>query len=186
MKSSSVPASVSSSTAAARACICSVLSRPLDRETGVGHLLPDPGGLADLDLRLGGRVLRLDRLLLRPERLDLRGEPLLGLDQLLLLGLELGALLVEGLKLGLDGCLALERSPREVVASRGERLAGLALELGDLALRLRALEIDPLLRGDDVGDALLDVDEQLALLLVGVVERDREVLGTIEQLRSEP
>ena len=48
--------------------------------------LPDPGrGLADLDLRLGRGVLRLEDFLLRAERLDLRLELLLGVDELLLL-----------------------------------------------------------------------------------------------------
>ena len=70
--------------------------RALDREPDVGHVLADPGrGLADLDLRLGGRVLGLDHFLLRAERLDLRLERLLAADQLLLLVGELLALLLE-------------------------------------------------------------------------------------------
>ena len=43
---------------------------------------------------------------------------LLGLGQLLLLGLELGDLLVERLQLGLGDVLALERGPRELLVAR--------------------------------------------------------------------
>ena len=51
-------------------------------------------------------------------------------------------------------------------------------------LELRFLQLEPLLRGDDVGDAPLDVLEQLELLLVRVVQRLRRVLGAVEQLRQ--
>ena len=135
-----MPAAVSSSTAAcARLHLLGLVARALDREAGVGHLLADPGRrLADPHLRLGGRVLRLDDLLLRPEGLDLRGRALLGLDELLLLRLEVGRLLVEPLELLLRERLALERRAREILPTGGERLAGLALELDDAPARASA------------------------------------------------
>jgi hypothetical protein len=53
---------------------------------GVLHVLADPGRcLADLDLSLGGRVLRLQDLLLGAEGLDAGLELPLGCDELLLL-----------------------------------------------------------------------------------------------------
>ena len=94
------------------------------------------------------RVLRLDDLLLAPEGLDLRREALLVLDQLLLLRLEPGDLLVEALELLLDERLALERLAREVLPARAERLPCLAFELGDVLLELLRLHLEPLLRGD--------------------------------------
>ena len=66
----------------------------------------------------------------------------------------------------------------------GERLARLRVELDDLLLELLLLELKALLRGDDVGDALLDVLQQLHLLLVAVLERLGRVLGLVEQLRD--
>jgi hypothetical protein len=56
------------------------------------------------------------------------------------------------------------------------------VELDDLLLELLLLELQALLRGDDVGDALLDVLEQLHLLLVGVLERLGRVLRPVEEL----
>ena len=117
------------------------------------------------------------------EGLDLRRELLLARDQLLLLVGELLHLRVEALQLLLHRRLPLERLPREVLAVRGERLARLRLELDDVLLELLRLELEPLLRGDDVGDAALDVLELLEHLLVGVVERLVRVLGPVEQLR---
>ena len=95
--SSNVPAASSSETASARAFMSvGLLQRSLHRQPDIGHLLADPGGGGgDLHLRLGGRVLRLDHFLLGPERLDLRLQLPLGVDQLLLLVLELRHLLVE-------------------------------------------------------------------------------------------
>ena len=115
--SSNVPAASSSETASARAfMVLGLLQRSLHGQTDIGHLLTDPGrGRGDLHLRLGGRVLRLDDLLLGPERLDLRLQLLLGIDQLLLLVLELRHLLVERLHLALGQVLALERRARQVL-----------------------------------------------------------------------
>ena len=91
----------------------------LHRQADVGHLLADARGrLGDPHLGLGGGVLRLDDLLLGAEGLDLRGAASLGLGELLLLGLELGDLLVERLQLGLDAVLALERDAGEVLVAR--------------------------------------------------------------------
>ena len=86
--------------------------------------------LADPHLSLGGGVLRLEDFLLRPERLDPRLERLLRLDQLLLLGLELLHLLVEGLRAALGRRLPRERLAREILAVGRERLR-LPLELVD-------------------------------------------------------
>src|SRR5205085_8854609 len=134
----------------------------LDGESRVLHASPDPGGgLADLHLCLGGRVLRLDDLLLRPEGLDAALELLLRGDELVLLVAELLHLLVEALQLRLRGRLALERLAREVLASGRDGLARLRLELHDVLLDLLRLDLEPLLRGHDVGDAPLDVLELL-------------------------
>src|SRR3954468_4822620 len=87
-----------------------LLARTLDRHPGVLHPLADAGrGLADLHLRLRGRVLRLDHFLLRAERLDARLELLLRRDEALLLRLELLYLSVERLQLLLRGGLAPQR-----------------------------------------------------------------------------
>ena len=154
MKSSSVPASISSSTRRRpRLHLLGLVLRPLDREPGVGHLLADPGRrLADPDLRLGGRVLRLDDFLLRPEGLDLRGQLLLGRRELLLLLVELLDLPVEILELLLRERLPLERGAREILATGRDRVAGLRVELDEALLQLVGLELKPLLGGHDVGD----------------------------------
>src|SRR5207247_351226 len=102
------------------------------------------------DLRLGGRVLRLDHFLLTSEGLDLGRELLLAADELLLLRLEVVRLPVEVLQLLLDDRLALERLACEVLAAGAERFARLGLELDDALLELARLELEPLLRGDDV------------------------------------
>src|SRR5919197_1857171 len=159
--------------------------RPLNRQPGVGHLLPDPRrGLADPNLGLGSGVLRLDRLLLRPERLDLGRKRLPARDELLLLLLELLGLLVETLQLLLETRLPLERLAREILPARPQSLSRLRVELDDALLQLRLLQFEPLLRGDHVGDPALDVLEQLELPLVRVVQRLRRVLGPVEQLRE--
>ena len=85
--------------------------------------------------------------------------------------LELLHLLVERLQLALRELLALERDAREILAILRERLAGLRVELDDLLLELLLLQLQALLGRDDVGDALLDVLEQLHLLLVAVLQR---------------
>ena len=107
---------------------------------------------------------------------------LLLLDQRLLLLLELGDLLVERLQLALGELLALERGAREVLLAGRERLAGLRVELDDLLLELGLLELQALLRRHDIGDALLDVLQQLHLALVGVLERLARILRAVEEL----
>src|SRR5207248_21459 len=103
--------------------------RPLDREPDVRHLLADARRrLADPNLGLRRRVLGLDDFLLRAERLDLRLERPLALDQLLLLGFELLALLHDPLELGLHRGFAGERLAGEVFPVRLERLTRLAVE----------------------------------------------------------
>ena len=142
----------------ARLHVLGLVDRALHREADVGHLLADAGRrLGDPHLRLRGGVLGLDDLLLGPERLDLRAQALLGLGQLLLLGLQLGDLLVERLQLGLRELLALERHARELLVALRERLTGLRVELDDGLLELLSLHAQALLRRDDVRDALLDL-----------------------------
>ena len=103
----------------ARLHVLGLVDRALHREADVGHLLAHAGrGLGDPHLRLGGGVLGLDDLLLGAEGLDLGAQLLLGVDQLLLLGLELGDLLIERLQLGLRDVLALERDARELLVAR--------------------------------------------------------------------
>ena len=100
-----------------------------------------------------------------------------------LLVLELLDLAVHVLQLLLRDRLALESLRREVVAVRGDGLARLALERHDVLLELLLLQLDPLLRGGDVGDAALHVLELLDHLLVRVVERLGRVLRLVEELR---
>ena len=169
--------------ARARLHLLRLVLRPLDRAADVGHVVADPARrLADPHLRLGGRVLRLDDFLLRAEGFDLRLQRALALDQLLLLRLELLALGHDVLQLALDGRLARERLAREILAVRLQRVARLAVELVDLLLHARVLELEALLRRRHVGDAALDVLKLLELLLVRVVERLVRVLGAVERL----
>ena len=167
----------------AGAHVLGLVQRTLHRHADVGHLLAHAaGGLGDLHLRLGCRVLRLDDLLLGAELLDLGAQLRLLLDQRRLLGLQLGDLLVEPLQLGLRELLALERGACEVLAALRQGLAGLRVELHHLLLELLLLQLEALLRRDDVGDALLDVLEQLHLLLVAVLQRLRRILRPVEEL----
>jgi len=48
-----------------------------------------------------------------------------------------------------------------------------------LLLHLLGLQLQPLLRRDDVGDPLLDVLEALDLFLVALVETLRRILGAV-------
>ena len=104
-------------------------------------------------------------------------------DELVLLVGEPLHLRVHALELLLRDRLALERLLGEVVAVRRDRLPSLRLELDDVLLELLLLELEPLLRRDDVGDAALDVLELLEHLLVRVVERLGRVLRPVEELR---
>src|SRR5581483_4840600 len=142
----------------ARLHLLGLALRALDREARVVHPAADARRrLAHAHLRLGGRVLRLEHFLLGTERLDPRLELLLRRDELLLLVGEALHLVVHALQLLLRDCLALERLPREILAVRCDRLARLRLELDDVLLELLLLQLEALLRGDDVGDAALDV-----------------------------
>src|SRR4051794_21889671 len=168
--------------ARARAHVLDLVLGALHREPEVGHLLADAvGGLGDPHLGLGGGVLRLDDLLLGAEGLDLGAQLLLVRDQLLLLVLELGDLRVERVHLGLRDVLALERHPRQILATLRERLARLRVELDDALLELVLLHLKALLGRDHVRDALLHVLKQLYLLLVAVVERLGGVLRAVEK-----
>ena len=64
---------------------------------------------------------------------------------------------------------------------RGEGLARLGVQLEQTLLELVRLELEALLRGRDIGDAALDVREQLALLLVRVVQRLARVLRPVQE-----
>ena len=96
--------------------------------------------------------------------------------------LELLALGHDVLQLALDGRLARESLPREILPVRLHRVACLAVELVDLLLHRGVLQLEPLLRRRHVGDAALHVLQLAQLLLVGVVERLVRVLGAIERL----
>ena len=102
-------------------------------------------------------------------------------DELLLLVLQLRHLRVEILELLLEPRLSLERLTREVLAARAERLACLRVELDDVLLELLGLELEPLLRRDDVRDPSLDVLQRFQLLLVRVVERLLGILSSVQQ-----
>src|SRR5262249_48196765 len=89
----------------------------LNREARALHLAADAGrGLADTNLGLRGRVLRLDHFLLGAELLAPRLELLLVVDEPDLLVLELLDLSVEVLELLLDPRLALQRLAGEILA----------------------------------------------------------------------
>ncbi len=62
-----------------------------------------------------------------------------------------------------------------------DRLARLGVELDQLLLEAALLHLQALLRGDDVGDALLDVLKLFDLLLIAVVERLARVFCFVEQ-----
>ena len=84
--------------------------------------------------------------------------------------------------LGGQAGLAGQRLAGEVLAVHGQRLLGLALELGGLLLELVDLQLDALAAGGDVGDAAAYLAQQLELALVAVVERLARVLGLVERL----
>ncbi len=167
----------------ARSHVFGLVDGPLHRQPDVGHLLAHAGGrLGDPHLRLRGRVLGLDDLLLGAEGFDLRAQFLLGVGQLLLLVFEFGDLRVEPLQLRLRDVLAFQRRPREVLLAGGDRLAGLRVELDDALLEGALLHLQALLGRHHVGDALLDVLQLFDLLLVAVVQRLGGVFRPIQQL----
>ena len=154
----------------------------LDGKLHVAHLLGDARQRrADAHLCLRGVVLRLDDLLAGPERLHLRDESLLSVDQLLLLRLELSDLLVETLEFNHRSLLSLERETREVLTTGGHRLPGLVLDVGDAGAHLLSLELETPLVGDHLHDAPLDVLEHLSLLVVGVIQSLPRVFGPVQQ-----
>src|SRR5206468_4192943 len=71
---------------------------------------------------------------------------------------------------------------RKVLLAGGQRLAGLRVELDHALLKAVLLHLEALLGGDDLGDALLDVLQQLELLVVAVVQRLAGILRAVEQL----
>ena len=132
--------------------------RPLDGHTDVAHLLRDARErLVDLGLRLGRRVGRLEGLLARAERLDLRLQPLRGVGELLLLGLQVRVLQLEVgtllLKTGTPG----QRLARQVLTALRQCRLGLALELLGLLVELLGLELEPFAAGRDVRETAADL-----------------------------
>ena len=108
----------------------------------------------------------------------------MAVGQLLLLALEVGDLHVDRADLVLDGLLALQRRAREVLITRGQRLARLPVELDDLLPQAVLLVLQPLARGRHLGNPVLDVRHQLELLLIAVVQRLRRILGAIQRRRG--
>src|SRR6266511_3207146 len=157
---------------------------PLHGQADVAHLLADAGDrLVDACLRLGGGVGGLDRLLAGTEGLDLDLEPLRGVDQLGLLGLELVVLDLQVAELARDRRAPCQRLPGQVVAVLADGLARLVLQLGGRLLEGLRLELHALARGGDVRHAPAHLLEQLELPLVGVVQRLSWILVPVECLR---
>jgi hypothetical protein len=82
----------------------------------------------------------------------------------------------------LDAGAPGQRLARQVLASGGERLTALVLELVRLRLQLRLLQLEALARGGHVGDPAADLLQHLELALVGVVEGLARVLRPVERL----
>ena len=186
MKSSSVPASISSSTADARACICSVLSFARWIASPVSAIW-SPIPVAASPIRTCASAAEYCALITSFCERNASIFACSCFSEATSFSCCCSSprdLLVEILELALDERLALERLAREVLAAGGERFAGLRLELDEALLELGGLHLQPLLRGRHVDDAPLHVLEQAELLLVGVVERLRRVLGAVEQLRE--
>src|ERR1035437_9699353 len=80
--------------------------------------------------------------------------------------------------------LALQRRAREILLAGRHRLPRLTVQLPGLLAQRLLLQLQALLRGDDVRDPLLDVLQILELSLVGVIERLGRILGTIQQPRD--
>ena len=179
---------MSSSIADARACICSVLSfaRWIARPVSSISRADAGRGLADPHLRLRGGVLRLDHFLLRAERLDLRGRAAARSRRASPAGPASCCTCVSRSW----SCCCDRRPCARAPAARDPRGpprapgAPASSSLTTFCSSCLRLELEPLLRGDDVGDAALDVLELLELLLVRVVERLGRVLGPVEQLRE--
>src|SRR3954451_3090590 len=155
----------------------------LHRQADVAHLLGDAGHrLTDLRLRLSRRVGRLDGLLARAERVDLRLQPLRGGGELLLLRLKLRMLGLQVGELLVDRTTTGQRLTGEVVTAGADRLLRLLLQLVRGRLELLHLDLEALAAGRDVRDATAHLGEQLELLLVAVVERLARVLRAVERL----
>ena len=107
---------------------------------------------------------------------------MLGIDQLLLLVLELRHLLVERLHLAVSQVFAFARRPRQVLTACGYGLARLLVELDRVLFDACLLQLQTLLGGHDVGDSPLDVLQLLELLLIAVIQRLRGVLGPVKQV----
>ena len=79
---------------------------------------------------------------------------------------------------------ALECCPGEILAALAQRFAGLAGEALVPRAHLLPLQLDPLLRGRDLGEGLTHLLQQLHLLVVTVVEGVTGVLDLVEGLRG--
>ena len=81
----------------------------------------------------------------------------------------------------MESGLALQRLTGEILATGGDGLPSLGIELDHVLFQLLGLELKPLLRRHDVGDPSLDVLQRFQLLLVRVVEGLLRVLGPVQQ-----
>jgi hypothetical protein len=109
---------------------------------------------------------------------DLQG-PLLG-RQALLVGFHLGDLLGQTLHLVQGQPLAFDRHAGKVVATRGDGAVRLVVELRDARLEPVRLLLELLLGRGDVHQPTPQGDQQLLLLVVGIVEDLARVLRPIE------
>ena len=88
---------------------------------------------------------------------------------------------MEAVHLGQGEALALERDAGEVVAARDHRAAGLVVEMGEARLQPPHLLCELFFGGGDVHQPAAQRDEQLLLLVVGVVEDLARVLRLVER-----
>ena len=130
----------------------------------VGH------GLADRLGCLGGRVGSLDRLLPRPERLDLPLQALAGGGQLLFLPGQAEILPAQAGELFHDRRRPACGDAGQIVAARPLRLIALAGEAVCLLLQRADLQLEALARGCHVGDTAADLRQGFELALVGAVQ----------------
>ena len=183
--SSRAPLASSSSMAPARACIaCGLVLGPLDRQADVAHLLGDAGErLADLGLRLGRGVGRLDRLLrvrkastLACSRWEARVSFSSSACSVRVLGRQVGQLLLHART---GGSAPRGPGPRGPAASACRPCAS---SLSDCCCSCCICSSSRLRRGRHVGDSAAYLLQHLELLLVGVVEGLARVLGPVERL----
>ena len=150
---------------------------------GVVERLGDPSrALVDGGDRLGGGVLRLERLLLRAEVVHPLLQGIEGLGELLFLLVQLLALWLHLVDLLLGRRLAGERLLGQVLPVCGQGLLGLVLQVVDRVLELLLLQLEPLLGRCEVDESPAHLRDLLEHLLVGEVEHLVRLLGSVERL----